>query len=712
MVLAICLREHLCFCQKVDYNSTVAAAAQSLINVLTQNLSHGQQEQGRRQEQSQSTVEQDMARSFPGFFTKKSYLGKRKIQSLKTYGPANTKTWKSFSFYSYLLNRNSELTPTSSEEFEFAQAGLGKRHLTMLKDMNHDEIFELLQIEYPKMKGLTGGWLLYKATGGQGRRRLIMIPPDSNGYTGSLIRSVTGAGKSILYIVPLQHEFDLTPLPPDAIEFQRMPKAQCQTCKVSFPLQILALHVQECTESPSSAEDAETCSSEVQIVSVTAPPVFCDPETAVEEVPCPICFIEFTPQFLEVHASSCGEREKDDLMMAERSDVSQDNEGEQIKSVDDILDTISRRVDHEKQFHIQISRTNILERGLLQWQRQKKNLPTAALKVTFFGEAGVDTGALRKEFLTEMVAGIEDRFFEGTQNKKSPRYSLTDFDNGMYRTVGEILAVSLAQGGPAPTFFSPWSYYYLCNGQINPTTLNSDAVADVHLRGLIDQVEKSTEHSIEDLSDEILNCGYTGTISIQNKELIIRAVILHAVLRLQPMLEQLREGLQLYDLLSLLRQYPDICQPLLVPGEDVKVSAEFVMASICPQLSDKGSTRHQIELELINFLQDFLYEAEVEDQGHGEEKEGPHSITPARFLQWVTGQGHIPLLPSEKKDFAVTVKFNHDCNADFGIHNICYPVVSACAKRIVLPVRHIKSYDQFKSILLEAFYLGQEFNIV
>ncbi|XP_049333972.1 G2/M phase-specific E3 ubiquitin-protein ligase-like [Astyanax mexicanus] len=299
-------------------------------------------------------------------------------------------------------------------------------------------------------------------------------------------------------------------------------------------------------------------------------------------------------------------------MMAERSDMSQDNEGEQIKSVDDILDTISRRVDHEKQFHIQISRTNILERGLLQWQRQKKNLPTAALKVTFFGEAGVDTGALRKEFLTEMVAGIEDRFFEGTQNKKSPRYSLTDFDNGMYRTVGEILAVSLAQGGPAPTFFSPWSYYYLCNGQINPTTLNSDAVADVHLRGLIDQVEKSTEHSIEDLSDEILNCGYTGTISIQNKELIIRAVILHAVLRLQPMLVK------------------------------VKVSAEFVMASICPQLSDKGSTRHQIELELINFLQDFLYEAEVEDQGHGEEKEGPHSITPARFAVGYRSRSHPP----------------------------------------------------------------------
>lgn len=64
-------------------------------------------------------------------------------------------------------------------------------------------------------------------------------------------------------------------------------------------------------------------------------------------------------------------------------------------SVDDVLDAICQRVDVEKQF-ILISRTNILERDLLQWQRQKKNSPTAMLKVSFFGEAGIDTGAFRK----------------------------------------------------------------------------------------------------------------------------------------------------------------------------------------------------------------------------------------------------------------------------------------------------------------------------
>lgn len=53
---------------------------------------------------------------------------------------------------------------------------------------------------------------------------------------------------------------------------------------------------------------------------------------------------------------------------------------------------------------------------------------------------------------------------------------------------------------------------------------------------------------------------------------VFSAIILPAVLRLQPMLEQLKEGLQLYDLLSLIKQYPDICQPLFAAVGDVKVS--------------------------------------------------------------------------------------------------------------------------------------------
>ena len=68
-----------------------------------------------------------------------------------------------------------------------------------------------------------------------------------------------------------------------------------------------------------------------------------------------------------------------------------------------MLFSVSERVDVQKQFNIHITKTNLLERGLLQWQRQKKSSPTAILKVYFFGEAGVDTGALWKEDVPSKV---------------------------------------------------------------------------------------------------------------------------------------------------------------------------------------------------------------------------------------------------------------------------------------------------------------------
>ncbi|XP_057711848.1 uncharacterized protein LOC130929012 isoform X3 [Corythoichthys intestinalis] len=187
------------------------------------------------------------------------------------------------------------------------------------------KIFGLFQNEFPKMQGLTGGWLLHKATGGQGKRKLIMIPPDSNGYAGTQIRNVPGSGKITLYIVTLQYQFDLTPLPPDAIEFQGMPKAQCQTCKVSFPFQILALHVKECMESQTSEEDTEPGQSEAEVL------YHGTRKSDEEKLPCPICFLKFTPEFLELHASMCGEREKAELTTDDTNGMNQENEEELIK---------------------------------------------------------------------------------------------------------------------------------------------------------------------------------------------------------------------------------------------------------------------------------------------------------------------------------------------------------------------------------------------
>lgn len=69
-------------------------------------------------------------------------------------------------------------------------------------------------------------------------------------------------------------------------------------------------------------------------------------------------------------------------------------------SEEDVLHWLASQVDTTKEFCICVSRVNLLEQGLMLWQRQKNSSPVNPLKVTFMGEAGVDTGALNKEFLT------------------------------------------------------------------------------------------------------------------------------------------------------------------------------------------------------------------------------------------------------------------------------------------------------------------------
>ncbi|XP_030282867.1 uncharacterized protein LOC115587268 [Sparus aurata] len=48
--------------------------------------------------------------------------------------------------------------------------------------------------------------------------------------------------------MPIQHTLDITPLPFTAPEFQAMPKARCVSCQEYVPLQLLSLHVKTCAK--------------------------------------------------------------------------------------------------------------------------------------------------------------------------------------------------------------------------------------------------------------------------------------------------------------------------------------------------------------------------------------------------------------------------------------------------------------------------------
>ncbi|XP_067289365.1 uncharacterized protein [Pseudorasbora parva] len=297
---------------------------QSQSRGLTQNLSVRQNTEFRH-----PSVHQEMTRSFPSMFRKERSSGKRRFPAPVT--KAVVAPTKQTSLQFYLLPAPTDRTPQGSQELKFLMAGLGKRHISLPDNSSHAEITASLTVEYPKLENLMGGWLLYKASGGSGQRKLTVIPPESEGYTTKLLKSTSNNGRHMLFIVPLQDEIDTAPLPFDAPEFSKMPKSQCKTCGESLPLQALALHVDSCSK-PDSDQEAEEESSYCLEAS---PQNFSNPETSSMSDPtnkddqsatskrCSICQVMFPPGYIEVHASSCGESQCPvwDLSDVETADV-------------------------------------------------------------------------------------------------------------------------------------------------------------------------------------------------------------------------------------------------------------------------------------------------------------------------------------------------------------------------------------------------------
>ncbi|XP_075888901.1 uncharacterized protein LOC142892574 [Nelusetta ayraudi] len=633
-------------------------------------------------------------RSFPGFFQKQA-RGKRRFAPFW-----KNESGKSFLVNFFLLNKHYEKTPKGEEELPLILAGLGKRSLSISEDITHSVLSDLLFSAYPRLANICGGWMLHKSTGGGGRRSLVVIPPDLHGYSGQQLKAVSGNGKYTLYISPLQEELDTIPLPPEAKEFENMPKAQCTTCKKMVPLQILPAHIKECKVELldlSSSTDEESCSKEH---ADTFQYSICSKAGKTAE--CPVCNNAFQDDIIEIHAATCGLRPTESGSHESSGSVPVST----FQSTEEILDWIASQVHEEDRFSICVSRTDLFSRGMQQWQRQKKTSPKCRLKVTFFGEAGINTGALSREFLTEMLAEIENRPFVGGPDKKgkNPLYCLNSLDSRFFRSAGEVMAASLAQGGPCPNFMREWCFRYLCSGDADSILVSASDVTDLELSLLVERINSATNDNISDLVDDIVTCGYTGFVSTEKRDSMIRTVILHSTMRVLPMLDQLRKDLMLYDLPEVMNSHQDLCQKLFIPGEDDEADAAFLLENTCPVYSDTGSAKHQ------NFLQDYLQEIEdSEHEGPSNNSVTPEGLTVGRIMQWMTGQRHKPVLPSEKKDFVINIKFHHDCDTQ---HTVCFPTVSACSRTVTFPSAHLRTYSGFKNILTLAVCHGQSFDRV
>ena len=430
--------------------------------------------------------------------------------------------------------------------------------------------------------------------------------------------------------------------------------------------------------------------------------------------------------------NSCNSDEEIDVPRLEsQATKTLDDDYTRINNYRDVVQELASKVKHDGRFYIATRRKAPFSRVVSLWQRQvSKSHPTNTLRVHYSGEEGIDSGAITLEFLERSIADMAQSMFPDG----APVESSFLVQNGSFRTCGEIVAVSLAQGGPPPCFLEQCTYESAFKeidmmniGEENLTTKENKLLEEVR-----SDCQKHT--------DLIIDNGYTGTIKEENLEAIIRSLKVSFVSRRCLYMKEFMLGLSSYGLDQIIMQKPLVCQPLFVIGElkkDVTPDADYLFSLLQPHYSREGTSRRCFEEDIMDFFQDTLndyetgnmvghlapvalnYKEEDEETGEENEKEAgtnegenevfeSPSLSIPGVMGWLTGSQHKPI-SGEK--FKIPVYFDHDCLKSKPGHTVCFPVVSACAKSITFPVQHLKSAESFRELFTLAYRKSQSFGL-
>lgn len=122
-------------------------------------------------------------------------------------------------------------------------------------------------------------------------------------------------------------------------------------------------------------------------------------------------------------------------------------------------------------------------------RKKKWFKPTSLLRVIFVGEPAVDDGGPKREFFTEILGHIRRTLFS---DDGVPNADMRALANGELKAVGELMACSLIQGGPAPCFLSVNVYDYFIDGMASVQSEKwASLVKDDFLRQSMERVKFS-----------------------------------------------------------------------------------------------------------------------------------------------------------------------------------------------------------------------------
>ena len=109
---------------------------------------------------------------------------------------------------------------------------------------------------------------------------------------------------------------------------------------------------------------------------------------------------------------------------------------------------------------------------------------TAAPRVSFVGEAGVDCGGLAREYgilLRNVIFSAEANLFQGHEERKLPLYLIDGLYSRLFELAGKMVSYLIIHLDIGIPCLSPAAYNYIATASVTPECCSVDDVVNLEL---------------------------------------------------------------------------------------------------------------------------------------------------------------------------------------------------------------------------------------
>lgn len=210
---------------------------------------------------------------------------------------------------------------------------------------------------------------------------------------------------------------------------------------------------------------------------------------------------------------------------------------------------------------------------------------------------------MAKEFIACAMLEIEKQFFPAGVHV----HSMLHVHDGFFLACGQIVAVSLVQGGPPPLFLTEGSFQLLVSPNIDINELKEDFHLTSDEKSLLESIREDPAHH----QDTIFEHGYTGVIDPDHINDLTATVMVSLLSRRALFLKEFGKGLELFGLASLVRGNAGLCKSRFVKDSKANiVDANYIVSVLKHIYSQEGTSRR---INFIDNFQDFLMRLEDEN---------------------------------------------------------------------------------------------------